>query len=169
MLNPRTTDASLEVPLSDVHPWLELADLDAGGDIGRPQRGIAPHNVDQTPADLPSQSLRSARREEDRCVHEAAAIGTDVKCLSTYGAALYALRLETLRIPERVVESVEEMREAGGVAQIARILQDDVRHYCVSVRSLMRASFAANLRIEVVMCEFSKRSAVSWSAWLVRR
>lgn len=145
MLNPRTTAASLEVPLSDVHPWLELADLDAGGDIGRPQRGIASHNVDQTPADLASQSLRSARREEDRCVQEAAAVGTDVKCLSTYGAALYALRLETLRIPERLVEPVEETGKAGSVAEIARVLQDDMRHVCVSVRlSSLDANISAH-------------------------
>jgi hypothetical protein len=67
-------------------------------------------------------------------VHEAAAVATDVKCLSPYRAALYALRLEALRIPERLVEPVEETGEAGSVPEIARILQDDMRHVCVSVR-----------------------------------
>jgi hypothetical protein len=54
MHNPRTSAASLKVALSDVHPWLELADLDAGGDIGHPQRGVASHNVEQAPANLAS-------------------------------------------------------------------------------------------------------------------
>ena len=66
--------------------------------------------------------LRSAGREEDRGVHEATAVGTDVIRVSPYGAALDPVGLEALRITERVVESVEEMREAGGVAEIARVL-----------------------------------------------
>jgi len=87
---------------------------------------------------LAPQSLRSAGREEDRGVHEATAVGTDVIRVTPYGAALDPVGLEALRITERVVEPVEEMGEAGGVAEIARVLQDDVRHYCVSVRSLWR-------------------------------
>ena len=52
-------------------------------------------------------------------MHEATAVGTDVIRVSPYGAALDPVGLEALRITERVVESVEEMREAGGVAEIA--------------------------------------------------
>jgi hypothetical protein len=55
-------------------------------------------------------------------VHEATAVGTDVIRVSPYGAALDPVGLEALRITERVVKSVEEMREAGGVAEIARVL-----------------------------------------------
>src|SRR5712691_12528058 len=69
---------SSAIPLGDVHPRLELPDLDAGGDVGTPQRGIAPQDVKQAPADLAPQSLRSAGREDDGGVHEASAVGTDV-------------------------------------------------------------------------------------------
>jgi len=113
---------SSAIPLGDVHPRLELPDLDAGGDVGTPQRGIAPHDVKQAPADLAPQSLRSAGREDDGGVHEASAVGTDVIRVTPYGAALDPVGLEALRITERVVEPVEEMGEAGGVAEIARVL-----------------------------------------------
>jgi hypothetical protein len=126
------------VPLGDVHPRLKLPDLDAGGDVGAPQRGIAPHDVKQAPADLAPQSLRSAGREDDRGVHEATAVGTDVIRVTPYRTALDPVGLEALRITERVMEPVEEMGEAGGVAEIARVFQDDVRHYYVSVRSSWR-------------------------------
>jgi hypothetical protein len=58
--------------------------------------------------------------------------------VTPYGAALDPVGLEALRITERFVEPVEEMGEAGGVTEIARVLQDNVRHHCVSVRSLWR-------------------------------
>ncbi|MGA7276068.1 MAG: hypothetical protein WBX14_14570, partial [Candidatus Udaeobacter sp.] len=64
--------------------------------------------------------------------------GTDVIRVSPYGAALDPVGLEAIRITERAVEPVEEMGEAGVVAEIARVLQDDVRHYYLSVRSSWR-------------------------------
>jgi len=132
--------ASSLVALGDVHPRLELPDLDAGGDVGAPQSGIAPHDVKQAPADLAPQSLRSAGREEDRGVHEATAIGTDMIRVTSYGAAFDPLRLEALRITERIVEPVEQIGQGVVVAEIARVLQDDMRHaFVLNVARARRA------------------------------
>src|SRR5262249_46057844 len=127
---PRLKTPSL-VALGDVHPRLKLPDLDAVGDVGTPQRGIAPHDVKQAPGDLAPQSLRPAGREEDCGVHEAKAIGTDMIRVTSYGAAFDPLGLKALRIAERIMEPVEQIAESGGVAEIARALQDDVRHASV--------------------------------------
>ena len=135
MLDHRSIRLQQDV-LGDVHPRLELPDLDAVGDVGTPQRGIAPHDVKQAPGDLAPQSLRSAWREDDCGVHEATAVGTNMIRVTSYGTAFDPVGLEALGITERVVEPVEQMGEGGGVAEITRVLQDDMRHYCVSVRSL---------------------------------
>src|SRR5579862_9854175 len=96
----------LYVPLGEVHSRLELANLHAGGDVGAPHDGIAPHDVKQTPDYLAPQSVRPAGREEDSGVHEATALGTDVIRVAPYRTALDPFGLEALRITERVVEAV---------------------------------------------------------------
>jgi len=121
-------DRLLHVPLGEVHPRLELTDLDAGGDVVGPHDGITPHDVQQATDELAPQSVRSAGREEDRGVHEATAFGADVKRLTPYRSALDPFGFEALRIAEGAMEAVEETREAGLVAEIARVFQDDVRH-----------------------------------------
>ena len=131
MPQPGTASWILDVPLGDVHPRLELTDLDAGCYVGAPHDEIAPQDVKQAPGELAPQSLRPAGREEDRCVHEATASGTDVIGVAPNRTALDPFGFEALRITERVVETVEEMGETGVVAEIARVFQDDVRHNCI--------------------------------------
>jgi hypothetical protein len=73
-------------------------------------------------------------------VHEATAIGTDMIRVTSYGAAFDPLGLKALRIAEGIMEPVEQIAERGGVAEIARVLQDDMWH--VSVLNMARGSRA---------------------------
>jgi hypothetical protein len=120
--------ASSLVALCQVHPRLELPDLDAGRDVPVVAAHLAHDNGQQAAQQVTPQRLGSAGGEHNRGVHESAPVaGADLKGIAPDGPALDPVGLETLDSAQGIVQLPQKLRH-GGVGEIARVLQDDMRH-----------------------------------------